>query len=196
MNFLELVRENRSYRGYDQSVKVPREQLESLVELARLCPSSVNLQPLKYYLAYTQEQTEILQPLTGWARRLTHLKLPHPGHCPTAFVVILHDREVAPDPARFFKDVGIVAQTMLLGAVEQGLGGCMIGNFDPKAVRVALKLKETLEPVLIVALGKPDETVVLTDVLPGGDVGYYRDEADRHYVPKRTREELIVNQEK
>ncbi len=192
MKLLDLVRENRSYRGYDESVRLSREQLRGLVELARLCPSSVNLQPLKFRLVSEPEELQRLQPLTGWARRLPERKLPDPGHRPTAFVVICQDKSLAENVQRFWKDVGIVAQTMLLGAVELGFGGCMIGNFTPEKVAGALALPENLEPVLVVALGKPQETVIVEDAAPGGDIGYYRDAQDRHHVPKRTLEELIV----
>ena len=86
-----------------------------------------------------------------------------------------------------------MAQTMLLAATEMGLGGCMISNYDAGQVREALELPEHLMPVLIVAIGKPDETIVLTDVKEDGDINYYRDENDVHYVPKRSLEDLIIN---
>ena len=47
--------------------------------------------------------------------------------------------------------------------------------------------------MLIVALGKPDEKVVITDVPKDGDIGYYRDEDDVHYVPKRRLEDIVLN---
>ena len=187
----DLVQKNRSYRGYDESRKVTREELVHLVECARLAPSSVNMQPLRYYLIHTQEELDLLQPLTNWARALPELTLPHPGHCPTGFVVICQDTNLNPSIPRFQKDIGIVAQTMLLAAVEMGLGGCMIGNYDAGKVKAALNLAENLAPVLIVAIGKPDETIVLTDVGPNGETNYYRDENDVHYVPKRSLVEMI-----
>ncbi|PWL44090.1 nitroreductase family protein [Christensenella sp. MSJ-20] len=189
----DLVQKNRSYRGYDESRKVTREELVHLVECARLAPSSVNMQPLRYYLIHTQEELDLLQPLTNWARALPELTLPHPGHCPTGFVVICQDTNLNPSIPRFQKDIGIVAQTMLLAAVEMGLGGCMIGNYDAGKVKAALNLAENLAPVLIVAIGKPDETIVLTDVGPNGETNYYRDENDVHYVPKRSLDDLIIN---
>lgn len=191
-DFLQLVKANRSYRGFDERVRVTRAQLEQLVEYARFCPSSINLQPLKFYLSCDEAANAKLQPLTGWARRLKDIQLPHPGHCPTGFIVICYDNGIGSGAARFARDIGIVAQTMLLGAVAMGLGGCMIGNFVPQKVAGALALPANLEPVLIVAVGKPDETVVLTDA-EDGEVGYYRDERDVHYVPKRPLAELIVN---
>lgn len=192
MDFLQLVKKNRSYRGFDERVKVKREELERLVECARFCPSSINNQALKFYLSCTDETNALIQPLTGWARRLKTIQLPHPGHCPTGFVVICYDSNIPGGAARYAKDVGIVAQTMLLGAVDMGLGGCMIGNFVPERISAALELPVNLEPVLILAVGKPDETVVLTDA-ENGEVGYYRDDAGRHYVPKRPLNELILN---
>lgn len=192
MDFLQLVKKNRSYRGFDERVKVTRKELEQLVEYARFCPSSVNNQALKFYLSCTEKTNALIQPLTGWARRLKDIELPHPGHLPTGFVVICYDSNIPGGAARYAKDVGIVAQTMLLGAVKMGLGGCMIGNFAPEKLSAALGLAANLEPVLILAIGKPDETVVLTDAV-NGEVGYYRDGTDRHFVPKRPLEELILN---
>lgn len=189
----ELVAQNRSYRGFSQTERMTRAQLLSLVELARLCPASVNMQPLKYYIAETPEACALIQPLTGWARRLAAvMKLPREGHCPTSFIVICQDDRVAPNHERFLKDVGIVAQTMLLGAVELGFGGIMIGNFQPDAVAKALALPEHFYPQLIVAFGKPDEAVVLTEAV-AGDVAYTRDEQHVTYVPKRPLDEVVIN---
>lgn len=190
---LELVTKSRSYRGYDESRPVTREELVHLVECARLAPSSVNMQPLKYYLAWKPEDVARIQPLTKWARALQPMELPHKGHRPTGFVVICQDTALNPSLPRFQKDVGIVAQTMLLAATEMGLGGCMIGNYDAGQVRQALGLPEIIAPVLIVAIGKPDETIVLTEVGPDGDTNYHRDENDVHYVPKRPLSDLILN---
>ncbi len=193
MEFLERVKLNRSYRGFDQERLVKREELESLVELARFCPSSINFQPLKFYLSCDAQTNAVIQPLTGWARRLPHLNLPREGHNPTAFIVICADKNIAPNPERFMKDVGIVAQTMLLGSIDLGLGGIMIGNFSAAKVSEALQLADHLEPVLIVAIGKPDEEVRLTELPEGGDISYSRDEQHVTYVPKRPMDELLLN---
>ena len=188
----DLVRQSRSYRGYDESRPITREELAELVDCARLAPSSVNMQPFRYYLACEKAQLEIIQPLTGWARALPEKHLPYPGHRPTAFIVICQETDWQENLARFQKDVGIVAQTMLLAAAEKGLGGIMIGNFSPEKISAALELPSHLVPMLIVAFGKPDETIVLTDAAPGDDLNYYRDENDVHYVPKRRLEDIIL----
>ena len=188
--FKDLVKQNRSYRGYDESRKVTREELLDLVDCARLTPSSVNRQPLRYYLAWEKEKVDRIQSLTKWAAALPDMTLPHPGMRPTAFIVICQDKKLAPTP--FLKDVGIVAQTILLAAVEKGLGGCMIGNYNAKTVQEKLDLPENMEPMLIVAIGKPAEQVVLTEVGEDGNTAYYRDSQDVHYVPKRKLEDVIL----
>ena len=119
------------------------------------------------------------------------MTLPHPGKEPAAFIVICQDADIDTNLSRYQRDVGIVAQTMLLRAAELGLGGCMIGSFNAGPVHDALALAENIKPLLIIAIGKPDEEVILTDA-KDGNTAYYRDEADRHYVPKRVLTELII----
>lgn len=191
--FKDLVLKNRSCRGYDDSRTVTREELLELVDCARLAPSSVNAQPLKYYLATEKAVVEKIQPLTKWAAALPDHKLPHPGMCPPAFIVICQDLRVGESLTRYQKDVGIVAQTILLAAAEKELGGCMIGSFNAGAISSALGLAENFAPVLIVAVGKPAEQVVLTEVEGEGSTAYYRDEQDVHYVPKRKLKDIIIN---
>lgn len=192
MDFKELVKKNRSYRGFDETRRISKEELMELVDCARLCPSSVNKQPLKYYLACEKEVVDKIQKETKWARALPELDLPHKGMRPTAFIVICQDTRIDQSLSRYQRDVGIVAQTMLLAAVDKGLGGCMIGNFGAASVREALSLPDHLAPMLIVGLGKPAEKVVLTETRDGESTDYYRDEQDVHYVPKRKLEDILL----
>ena len=127
------------------------------------------------------------------ARALPEMVLPHPGKRPTGFVVICQDKRIDENLNRYQKDVGIVAQTMLLAAVEQGLGGCMIGNFQAGEVMEGIGLPEEIRPLLIVAFGKPAEEIHLVDVQEDGNTNYYRDENDVHYVPKRTLADELLN---
>ena len=188
----ELVKKSRSYRGYDESRKISKEELMELVDCARFAPSSVNRRPFKYLLAYEQSDLDKIQPLTGWARALPHMKLPHPGKCPTAFIVICQNTDWDPDLTHNLRDVGIVAQTMLLAATEKELGGIMIGNFSQKKLAETMNLPENIVPMLIVAFGKPDEEIVLIEVEAGESLKYYRDDQDTHYVPKRKLNDIIL----
>lgn len=188
----ELVIKNRSYRGFDENYSFTREQLEGYVDLTRYTASSVNAQPLKYKIVYEKNEVEAVRPLTRWARALPDMVLPHPNMHATAFIIICQDTDISPNLARYQKDIGIVAQTITLAAVEDGLGGCMIGNFTPDEVKETLNLAENLSPMLIIALGKPAEEIVIKEIDNGESTKYYRDENDIHYVPKRKLKDILI----
>lgn len=190
--FKDLVKQNRSYRGYDFTRKVTREELVDFVDCARLSASSINAQPFRYFLAYEDDVVARIQPLTGWARALPQLNLPFEGTNPSAFIVICQDLNIGESIPRYQKDVGIAAQTILLAAAEKGLGGCMIGNYSAAAVKDELKLADNLAVVLIIAIGKPNEEIVITEINEGDNVQYYRDNNNVHYVPKRKLEDIIL----
>ena len=141
----------------------------------------------------TNRNSSPLSSRSPAGRALPEKHLPYPGKRPTAFIVICQNTNWEPDVGRFQKDIGIVAQTMLLAATQAGLGGIMIGNFSPPKLAAALSLPEHLTPVLIVAFGKPDEEVILTEAAPGEPLNYYRDAADVHYVPKRRLQDVLIN---
>ena len=189
----DLVTFSRSYRGYDPSRKISREELVALVECARLIPTGANRQPLRYYLAWQQSQLDLIQPLTRWGAALPQRHLPDADKRAAAFIVICAETLWLPNPAACQKEVGIAAQTMLLAAAETGLGGLMIANFDAPGLSAALNLPDHLVPQLVLALGKPAEKIVLTEAEPGGSLNYYRDENDVHYVPKRPLADLLID---
>lgn len=188
----DLFKRNRSYRKFDPSVPVSMEQLRDWVDNARYAPSSVNIQPLKYRLVADQDTCARLFPLTAWARLLPDYPGPAEGERPTAYVVICCDQSIGPNLSRFAKDVGIVAQTIMLSAVESGFGGCMIGNFVPEEVAKALSLPAHCVPCLILALGMPAEEILLEPLGEEGKTAYYRDVTGRHHVPKRNLEQVLI----
>jgi len=187
----DLLLASRSFRSFDESVKISREELCDWVDHARIAPSSINLQMLKFRIVYKQNECDSLLPLTRWAGKLKEIKLPPVGHAPVAYVVICADEQVSPTAKTFQKDVGICAQTLMLAAAERGFGGCMIGSFSPDEVSKTLSLSENLTPMLVLAFGKPDETVRIVDAAEDGSVTYYR-ENGIHYVQKRALKDLIV----
>ena len=186
----ELVEKSRSKRTFVSGEAIPDELLLKWIDTARKCPAARNLQPLKYKRISTAEECALLQPLTSWAGSL-QIKLPPAGKEPTAFIVICHDTDIAPEAPIFMIDVGIVAQTVMLCAAEDGFGGCIIGSAKAYRVSEILGLDKNLVPKLILALGRPDETVVLTEA-EGSNVNYYRDENNIHYAPKRKLEDIVI----
>ncbi len=186
----DLLIKNRSYRRFDESFEVTSDLLCELVELARITPSSVNWQPLRFALINDRELNAAIFDNLAWAGLLKDWKGPEAGERPSAYVVILTDTTVAKNMKT---DVGIVAQTIMLGAVEKGLGGCMIGSVNRENVYDILKIdRERYTIDLVLALGKPVETVKIVDLSDDGCTNYYRDENGVHYVPKRSVDDLIV----
>lgn len=187
----ELVLKNRSFRSYDRSVKIEKDTLVDLVDIARVTPSAMNLQPL-LYVPLTESYADRILPYTNWAKALKNMTLPPEGMGPGAFILLCIDKERTPNPAPVMRDVGIVAQTMLLAATEMGLGGLMIGSFDGEKIKQELSLDDNIQVLLCIALGKPAEKVVLEEMEKDGSVNYYRDENNVHHVPKRRLEDIII----
>ena len=187
----DLVRKNRSYRRFHQDVPVDLETLRGLANLGRLSASGANLQPLKYILSCEPETNARIFSHTRWAGYLKDWPGPAEGERPAAYIVILGDTEIRKS---FGCDHGIAAQSIMLGAAERGLGGCMIGSIDHDGLRQALDIPEQYEILLVLALGKPKEKVVIEEVGPDGDIRYYRDAEGVHHVPKRSLDELILRE--
>ena len=185
----ELILKDRSYRRFDQAERVDLGTLTELVDLGRLSASGGNVQPLKYMLSADAEKNADIFPHLAWAGYLEDWPGPDESERPTAYIIILGDTDVS---KTFGCDHGIAAQSILLGAAERGIGGCMIGSVDRKGLRAALGIPERYQVLLVVALGKPAETVKLETVEAGGSIKYWRDSEGIHHVPKRRLEDVIV----
>lgn len=190
MTLEELLLRNRSYRRFHQDRPLDEAALVRLVELVRRCPSAANRQPLKFLVSWQPERNARIFPHLRWAAALKPWPGPAEGERPTGYVVILADTRIA--EKQFDWDVGIAAQSMLLGAAEQGLGGCMIGSIDRSKLAGDLGLPEHLSIQIVLALGHPAETVVLENGVPDPRP-YWRDANGVHHVPKRTLKEVLVD---
>lgn len=187
--FADLVLKNRSYRRFYEDVPIGLDTLRELVNLARLTPSARNMQPLKYVLCCERETNAAIFSTLAWAGYLPDWPGPVEGERPSAYIVVLGDKTLSQS---FGVDHGIAMQTLLLGAVEKGLGGCIIGSIQREKLRQILGIPERFEILNVVALGKPKEVVVLDPVGPDGNIKYWRDKDQVHHVPKRSLEELII----
>jgi len=190
MDFKDLVLKNRSYRRYDEEFRIERETLVELIGLARYAASGRNAQPLKYFLSNDRDLNEQIFSTLSWAGYLKNWPGPEKGERPSAYIVVLLDHDISDS---FLCDDGIAMQNILLGAVDKGLGGCIIRSINKTLLSAFLHLTDRFEIIDVVALGKPVETVVITNVGNDGDIRYYRDENGTHYVPKRSLDELIIN---
>ena len=185
----ELVEANRSCRRFYEDHQVEVKTLEELVNLARLSASGANLQPLKYILACEPDVNAQIFSCLAWAGYLKDWPGPEPGERPSGYIVILGDTTISKE---FGVDHGIAGQSMLLGAREKGLAGCMIGSINRKDLRPMLNIESHLKILLVLAIGKPKEEVVIEPVGSDGNIRYWRDDQAVHHLPKRALTDIIV----
>jgi len=190
MDLKTLVRKSRSYRRFDENYQIEGDTLRELVRLAQYSPTGNNMQPLKFWLSNTPEINQKIFPHLGWAGSLKDWKGPKAGERPSAYIIILGDTDIQ---ATFGVDHGIAAQSIMLGAAEKDLGGCMIGSARREGLQEDLGIPDQYRILLVLALGKPVERVVTEPVGEDGEIKYYRDKDRVHHVPKRSLEDLIVH---
>ena len=190
--FKELLKSDRSYRRFNENHPVDREMLLRLVELTRYCASGRNLQPMKYYIVNDLETCDKIFPLLKWAVYLTDWDGPEKGERPTAYLIQCLDMSLTKN---YLCDDGIQLQAITLGAVAEGLGCCIIKSFNTVKLKDVLNLADNLEPLYVIAIGKPIEKIVIEDMdsMDKRDIRYYRTADGIHRVPKRALEELIIN---
>lgn len=185
----DLIFQNRSYRRYYQDREIPMDTLRELVDLARLSPTGKNQQGLKYILSNQSILNRQINDCLTWAGYIKGWKSPPEGEKPSAFIVMVRDIAVG---SIWTQDLGFAGMSILLGAVEKGLGGCFLMAIDKKQLRELLQLDDNFEIEAVVAIGYPREKVVLEEMSKTGDVRYWRDENQVHHVPKRSLEDIIL----
>jgi nitroreductase len=184
----DLIYKTRTYRRFDELHHIDAETLESLIDLARLSASGGNRQPLKYMIFNTPEICDRIFPYLGWAGYLTEWPGPDKGERPSGYIMILGDKSVT---EAFGVDHGIAAQSIMLGATEAGLGGCMIQTIKRDELSNDIGLPDKYEILLILALGKPVENIII-DEIKDDNVKYWRDDNKNHHVPKRNLKDIII----
>ena len=184
----ELVLKNRSYRRFFEDVKISDKELKSWIGLARLSPSARNMQSLRYKIVNDLDTNNKLFPLLKWAGYITDWEGPIKGERPSAYIIILNDEDLSDN---YYCDDGIVSQSILLGSVESGFGGCIIAAINRPELRELLNIDSKYKIVHLLALGKPKEIVEINNI-ENNDIKYWRDDEKIHHVPKRFLNDLIV----
>jgi nitroreductase len=189
MMFRDLVLDNRSYRRFKQEIVIGHNTLLELVDMARLSASARNRQPLKYILSCDSDKNSKIFDCLTWARDLKDWGGPVEGEKPSAYIVILGDKKIS---TVFDHDAGIAAQSIMLGAVDRGYGGCILASVNRKKLSSSLNIPDIYDIVLVLALGNPAEKVVIESIPADGDTRYWRDKNGVHHVPKRSLKDIVL----
>jgi nitroreductase len=188
----EIIARTRTFRRFFQKESISTEMLHELIDLARLGGSARNGQPWQYMIINRPELCEKVFPFLGWAGYLSDWSGPEEGERPSAYILCLLNSNWLKGPeteAQF--DLGVATQNLLLGAMEARIGGCRIGSFNPKLPEL-FDFPDHLRLSLIVALGRPRETVIIEECRTDSDVKYWRDDDGLHHVPKRSLDSCLI----
>ncbi len=185
----DLIIKNRSYRRFYQDAAIEKRTLRELVDLARMSASAGNLQSLKYILSCERDKNAVIFKHLHWAAYDKDWPGPAEGERPAGYIIILGDTSISKN---FYCDHGIASQSILLGAIEKGLGGCIMASIDREPLRKDLNIDSKFEILLVIALGKPKEKVVIEKIADDANIKYWRDGSAVHHVPKRELDDIII----
>lgn len=166
MTLIDLVAQRYSCRNYTAE-PVSDEDLNYILETARLAPSAVNLQPWRFYVITKADDR---QRIIDCYKREWIAQAPVYILC-----TVRHDEEWVrrmDQKPHGNIDIAIAAEHICLAATERGLGSCWVCNFDAQKCHDAFNLPEEEEAAVIIPLGHIDAAVEVkrTERKPASDV--------------------------
>lgn len=187
MNVYEAVMNRRTVRKFTpQAVK--REDILKIIDCARMSAFGANMQPLKFAVIDGENANKVY-PFTKWAGYISGWE-PDENERPSAYIAILADTEIKP-AEKTETDSGAAVTSMMLEALELGLGSCWLGAINREGIKEALNIDEKYHVTYLLALGYPAQTGEVFNI-QDNNVKYYFDENENVHVPKRTLDEVIV----
>lgn len=188
MNVYDAIMTRRTIRKFEQK-KVDRKDLERLVDCARVAAYGANVQPLKFAIVDNEETLKKIYPSTKWAGALTD-GAPKENERPAAYIAVLGDKNIKSNGV-FEVEAGAAVTTMMLEAVEMGLGTCWLGAIQRDEIKKTLAVDESLDVVYLMAVGYPMQNSRMVE-MQDGNVKYFESEDGTINVPKRSLEEVLV----
>lgn len=148
MDFLELAKERYSVRKMKPE-KIKKEDLDKILEAARLSPTAKNMQRERLLVIDTEEGIEKIKKCTSC------------DFGATTIVVISYEKDDEQNESEFSRkygliDTGIVATHMCLEATNLGLGTTMVGLFDRELTKQLFNIPKKYQPELLLPIGYID----------------------------------------
>ena len=188
MNVYDAIMKRRTIRKFEQKA-VSEDNLVKLVDCARVAAYGANVQPLKFMIVNNSEPLQKIYPMTKWAGYLAD-GAPKENERPVAYIAVLGDSSIKSNKM-YEVEAGAAVTTMMLEAVEMGLGTCWLGAIQRDEIKKLLELDENLNVVYLLAVGYPKQESKIVDMKDNG-VKYYEDENGVINVPKRSLEEILI----
>lgn len=185
MDICSAIRNRRSIRRF-QNKPVPDAVLKELADLARLYASGGNMQPMKTAIVSKQPGVDTVFSSLNWAMYLPGFAI-REDQRPMAYLVLIGDKSIR-TPYQF--DLGAMATSVMLAAMEFGLSSCCLAIARKGIVRQLLELPENLEPEVVIALGYADQQS--SEVAFTADQKYRELENGDMQVPKRSLADTLL----
>jgi nitroreductase len=149
MEILPEIVQRRSVRSFT-SKPVDKDQVERIMEAARLAPSAKNRQEWRFVVI---QKKEVRQKMMEAAFSQDYV-----GQAPVIVAVCTTniDYRMPNGQASYPIDLAIAATHIMLQAVHEGLGTCCITTFDEQEVREILTAPFSMRVVLLILIGHPD----------------------------------------
>ncbi len=183
----DLILKRRTIRKFLQK-KIPKDILKKLVNAARLAPSAANLQPVEFIAVDQTDMVKKIFGFTEWAGYIEPEGRPKKGEEPVSFIIFAANKNIA---SRHYKvDSGLAAGNLILAALEEGIGSCIIESCDRAQIAKIINLPRDREIEFVIALGFSAEQPVFEEARRGS-IKYYKDDRGILHVPKRPLEEVL-----
>lgn len=186
MDLYQLILKRRSVRRFKQK-EIPLRILKKIINAARLAPSAGNLQFIEYIIVKDKEMREVIFPYTKWAAYIHPLGIPKENDRPTCFIAVVINYKKSSHPD--LRDIGAGVENLLLSSLNFGVATCWLGAIEKEAISKILNLPSYCALDSLVALGYPAEEPVVVD--NEKEIKYWRNEAGKHFVPKRPLEKIL-----
>lgn len=187
METYEAIVKRRSIRRF-KIAKVSMDVLKKCVNAARLAPSAANLQPLHYIIITDNNLVKKIFSFIKWAGYLKWN--PRVDEGPSAYILVISDKRITGEGKYQKYDVGFATENIVLTALSEGIGTCILAAFDQKKIRMLLNIPQEFDIELLIALGYANEQSVVEEMTTSNQ--YYR-KGKILYVPKKRLEEIIHN---
>ncbi|MDD2636949.1 MAG: nitroreductase family protein [Bacteroidales bacterium] len=162
-NFNTLISTRQSDRGYTNQ-PIEKEKIEKIIESARIAPSACNAQPWKFIVVDDEGiKNKLADTTSSRILGMNHFTKQAPAH----IVIVMESANLNSNFGSLVKrkhfpliDIGVAATHISLAATSLGLGSCIIGWFDEKAVKKLLNIPKSKRPMLIITLGYPSKSEI------------------------------------
>lgn len=134
------------------------------------------------------DDAERMLPYTAWAGYLNGAETPSENEQPTAYILILADKEIS--EKGYELDAGAAGMSIILAAEEEGIASCWLGALNRESIAREFGIDERFIINSAIALGYPADTSFVTEY--NGDIKYFRSEDGKFFVPKRNLDSILI----